>query len=189
VRLGDNAFELTDRLGALLTDFHLAAANTAGVTDLIRELVHERSLHVEFCRFVATGKFIIVERFYKSLEREILRSLVWDSAALAALLAKTEPQRGTHLETYYKKPLEFERDITASGNRQKTLRNYAKTSVIWSTGILAASVTWIGASGTIGAITIISKSSTKKAADALENLALSLVIMPAHSVRLEDSGF
>ncbi|PZX37028.1 DNA-binding IclR family transcriptional regulator [Roseinatronobacter thiooxidans] len=189
MRLGDHAFELTGRLGTLLTDFHFAAADIDGAAGLIHEIVQVRSLHVEFCQFVATGKFVMIESSYRSVEREGLRSLVSDSAALAAQIAMSAPERDTHLDAYCKQASEIEREIIASGEHQKTLRNYANTGVVWNTDLLAVSLPWIGASGTFGAMTIISKSSTKKAADELEQFARYLVRTHAHGARAEVSGF
>lgn len=189
MRLGDHAFELTGRLDGLFKDFHFAASDIDGAAGLIDKIVHERSFHIEFCQFVAAGEFMMIESSYRSVAREGSRSLVLDSAALAAQLALTPDERHTHLEAYSRQSSQTERDIVASGEHYKTLRHYAHTGVVWGSDMLAVSLPWIGASGTIGAVTIISKTSSKKAADELADLAGSLVQTQADIVQPELDGF
>lgn len=184
MRLGDNAFELTRTFDLRLASYHFAQFSIEGAESAIEMIQSEGIFFAELCQFIAPGQFMMIESARRTAEHEGLRSLVWDSAALAAQLTMTPTARRQHLKAYIARASITEREIINSGEHESTLRRHENEGVIWSPDELAVSLPWVVDATTTGAITAIAKSPSRKAAERLQNLAERLVAHQANAERM-----
>lgn len=179
MRLGDHAFELTGRLDMRLADYHFAPMDVESADSLVETILKEDLFHAELCQFVAPGRFAMIESSCRSAEREGLRSLVWDTAALAAQLGMTASERERHLSAFCLRASQTEREIIKSGELCNMLKRSENDGIVWNPSEMAASLPWIGASGASGAVTILARTPSRKNYEKLQAFAQRLLLVRA----------
>lgn len=177
MRLGDHALELTGRLDMRLADYHFAPLDVERAESLLETILKEELYHAELCQFVGPGKFAMIESSCRSVEREGLRSLVFDSAALAAQLFLRPSERLRHQTAFCLRASRTECEIVKSGEHANILRRSENEGVVWDPSEMAVSLPWIGASGASGAVTILLRSSSRKSRESLRSFAQRLLLV------------
>lgn len=174
MRPGDNALELTNHLDMQFSQFHFAHADVEDLSNVIDMILKEDIFHADFYQFVAPGQCVLIESTCKGAARDVLKSMILDAPALAAQLSMSTIERKRHMKAFWRMASLDEREIVLSGEHDAALRRFSQEGVVWSSDEPAASISWKGASGAAGAVTIVARVPTNGAKKKLKSIIPSL---------------
>ena len=102
MRLGDNAFELSEEMYCLIQSARFADISVQKLRPLLKEIVKYKIFHVDVGMFQTLGHFLLVETNRKDAQTDRTLSLIYEPMAIFALLNLPQKRALKHLEEYRK---------------------------------------------------------------------------------------